>query len=195
VTEQQQVPLLPDVLLASPLVLVRWSVDAVDEVLAAVESSFADLHRWMPWAAAMPMRQQQRTALAAGNAAFDAGTEFQYLFRETETGECVGAGGVSRRVGPGAVEIGYWVRSDRHGRGYATRASEAMTAAAFRFLPDVKQVQIHMDPANLASARVPEKLGYRLLRLEPRQRLAPGHTGRSHVWQQRRVEWTVRTRW
>jgi RimJ/RimL family protein N-acetyltransferase len=184
------VAVLPDVLDASPLTLVRWRPDDVDEVLEAVQSSFADLQQWMHWAQTMPTREEQREALAEGNAAFDAGTEFGYLVRETSTGALVGGSGVHRRVGPGAVEIGYWVRSDRHNRGYATRATEAMTHAVFTYLADVDRVEIHMDCANVASARVPEKLGYRLVRTEQRQKLALGHTGRAYVWQKRRDEWT-----
>jgi RimJ/RimL family protein N-acetyltransferase len=181
---------LPDVLEASPLILVRWSPEDVDEVLEAVRSSFADLQRWMHWAQTMPTREKQREALAEGATGFDAGTDFGFLFRETATGALVGGGGVHRRVGPGAVEIGYWVRSDRHNRGYATRATEAMTDAVFTYLADVDRVELHMDCTNIASARIPEKLGYRLLRTEPREKLALGHTGKGYVWQMRRDEWT-----
>jgi len=181
---------MPDVLEASPLNLVRWRPEVVDEVLEAVRASFADLQLWMHWAQTMPTRQQQQEALTEGAAAFDAGTEFGFLFRETATGELVGGGGVHRRVGPGAVEIGYWVRSDRHNRGYATRATRAMTDATFTHLADVDRIEIHMDRANNASARIPEKLGYRLLRVEPREKLALGQTGMSCVWEKHRDEWT-----
>lgn len=180
---------MPDTFEAGPLTLVRWRPDDVDEVLDAVRSSFAELQQWMDWAQTMPTRVEQREALSRGQSAFDAGTDFAYLFRETPTGVLVGGGGVHRRVGPGAVEIGYWVRSDRHNRGYATTAARAMTDAAFANLPDVERVEIHMDCANVASARVPEKLGYRLIRTEEREKLALGHTGRGYVWQARRDEW------
>jgi ribosomal-protein-serine acetyltransferase len=97
---------------------------------------------------------------------------------------------VHRGVGPGAVEIAYWVRSDRHNRGYATRAAEAITDAAFTYIADVDWVEIHMDCTNIASARVPRKLGYRLLRTEQREKLALAHTGEASVWQKSRDEWT-----
>jgi RimJ/RimL family protein N-acetyltransferase len=183
---------MPDVLDAAPLSLVRSRPGDVDELLEAVRSSFAELQQWMHWAQTMPTWEQQRTALAAGDLAFDAGTDFGFLFRESATGALVGGGGVHRREGPGAVEIGYWVRSDRHNRGYATRATAAMTEAAFTYLADVDRVEINMDCANVASARVPEKLGFRLLRVEDHEKLALAHTGRRSVWQTTREEWTRR---
>ncbi len=183
---------MPDVLEASPLTLVRWRPDDADAVLDAVRSSFAELRQWMPWAQTVPTRDEQLVALAEGNAAFDAGTDFQFLFREEATGTLVGAGGVHRRVGPGAVEIGYWVRTDRHNLGYATRATHVMTDAAFAHLGDVDRIEIHMDCANLASARVPEKLGYRLTGTEKREKLALSNTGQTYLWQTTRPEWTGR---
>ncbi len=182
---------MPDVLEASPLNLVRWRPEDVDEVLEAVRSSFAELRQWMHWAQTMPTREEQRAALTEGAAAFDDGTDFGFFFRETATDALVGGAGVHRRLGPGSVEIGYWVRSDRHNRGYATRATEVLTDAAFTYLPDVDRVEIHMDCTNLNSARVPEKLGYRLLRVEQREKLALGHSGKGYVWETRRDTWTV----
>jgi RimJ/RimL family protein N-acetyltransferase len=182
---------MPEVLEASPLILVRWRPEDADEVLEAVEASFAELQQWMDWAQTLPTGEQQREILAEGNAAFDAGTSFGFVFREAATGTLVGGGGVHRRVGPGAVEIGYWVRTDRHNRGYATRATESMTNAVFDCLADVDRIEIHMDCANIASARIPEKLGYRLLHTEQRERLALAHTGEAFVWQTTRAEWTA----
>src|SRR5262249_104753 len=107
---------------ASPLSLVRWRSEDVDELLEAVQSSFAELQQWMHWARTMPTRKEQQDAITAGIAAFEGGTDFGYLLREIATGTVVGGGGVHRDRGPHAVEIGYWVRTDRHNRGYATRA-------------------------------------------------------------------------
>lgn len=182
---------MPDVIDASPLTLVRWQPDDVDEVLDAVRSSFAELQQWMHWAQTPPERDEQHDAVLSRIAAFDAGTGFDYLFREAEGGVVVGGGGIHRRIGPAAVEIGYWVRTDRHGRGWGTRAAAAMTDAAFAHLADVDRVEIHMDVANVASRRIPEKLGFELLGTEAREKLALGHTGEAHIWAMRRDRWSA----
>lgn len=182
---------MPDTIEVPPLILSRWRARDVDDVLAAVRSSFDELHQWMDWAHTLPSRHQQRAVLLAGDAAFEAGTDFGYVFRETSTGALVGGGGAHRRLGPGAVEIGYWVRSDRHNRGYATAAVAALTDAVFDRLADVERIEIHTDRGNVASARVPSKLGYRLLRTERREKRAAAHTGQAFVWQTTRTDWTT----
>jgi len=87
------------------------------------------------------------------------------------------------------VDIGYWIRSDRTGMGYATAAAKALTEAAFTLVPGVERVEIHMDRANEASAAVSRKLGYRLDHKEVRPIEATGHTGVGSVWVLDRPAW------
>jgi len=176
------VPLLPDALDAGSLMLHRWRPDHRDRLLAAVEASFPELHRWMPWAATMPTADELATVLQEGEAAFDGDQEWSYVLVESDSGEVVGSAGLHPRAGPGSIEIGYWVRSDRTRRGYATAAARALTDAAFARLAAVERVEIRMDGANRASAGVPPKLGFRLLGGERRDLLAPAHSGEGLVW-------------
>lgn len=173
---------LPDRLAAGPIELRRWHTDCLDQLMPAIATSLPELQRWMPWAQTMPTDEDELAVLTAGMAAFDADEEWAYMLYEPESGELVGGAGLHRRVGPGSVEIGYWVRSDRTKRGYATSAARALTEAAFTHLPDIERVEIHMDHANLASAAVPAKLGFRLDREDDREALAVGETGRGFVW-------------
>lgn len=64
------------------------------------------------------------------------------------------------------VEIGYWLRSDATGQGYATEAVQSLLMAVER-LPGVRSVEIHCDARNRASAAVPHRLGFELLEREP----------------------------
>ena len=173
---------LPDRLAAGPIELQRWRDDHLDALLSAIESSLPELQPWMPWANPAPTAEAERAVLRGAVAAFDADQEWGYFLVETGTGELVGGCGLHRRSGPDTVEIGYWVRSDRTRRGYATAAAGALTAAALHHLAEIQQVEIRMDTANSASAAVPPKLGFRLVGEEERERLAPGQTGRGLVW-------------
>ncbi len=77
-----------------------------------------------------------------------------------ETGEPVGQ--VSLRVTPEhrQGELGFIFHPDHHGRGYATEAAEAMLALAFGTY-DLHRVYGRLEPRNVASARVLERLGMR----------------------------------
>ncbi len=86
------------------------------------------------------------------------------------------------RIGAGGLEIGYWVHQALTGRGVATAASAALTEAAFG-LPGIDHVEIHHDELNLASERIPVKLGYVCTgTVAARFDLAPGDSGMTKVW-------------
>ena len=63
------------------------------------------------------------------------------------------------RIGPGGLEIGYWVHRAYTRRGLATAASAALVEQAFG-LPGVDRVEIIHDELNVVSGRVPRKLGF-----------------------------------
>lgn len=187
--EGRQMTGMPDSLPAGPLELRRWRTDLVDDLMTAIRTSQPELARWLPWADPMPSRDAELEVLRQGEIAFDAGEVFGYFIYEPATSELVGGGGLPRWIGPGGIEIGYWVRSDRTGRGYATAAARALTEAAFDHL-GVDYVEIHMDQANHASAAVPPKLGYLLDRSDDTSEiLTSGQTGHGWVWTMTRERW------
>ncbi len=174
--------MLPDVLPAGPLELRRWRAESVDALVAAVADSFEELQRWMAWAQAMPTPEESLAVAIAGEAAFDADQEWDYTVYEAESDRVVGGAGLHRRATPNVLEIGYWIRTDHTGRGYATLAAKTLTAAAFTHVVGVERIEIRMDRANTASAAVTRKLGYRLDHEEVRPIEASGHTGMGSVW-------------
>ncbi|MCB9913898.1 MAG: GNAT family N-acetyltransferase [Planctomycetes bacterium] len=128
----------------------------------ALAETRAELLPWMPWAEAEPRPVAELLAQVLDwRDAFHAGRDFHYGIFARASGRLIGVVGLHPRVGPGGLEIGYWVRHGETGRGVATEAAAAATRAAFRVL-GAARVEIHVDGRNLASLRVPEKLGFRL---------------------------------
>jgi RimJ/RimL family protein N-acetyltransferase len=148
--------------------------------LSAIEDSFPELQPWMPWAQTVPSTEDLLVVLTEGESSFDADRDWHYVLFEP-SGTVVGAAGLHGDES-GCPEIGYWVRSGYTGRGYATAATRALTEAAFEFLDDAEQVVVRMDIANVASAAIPPKLGFRLAGEEDREIVTQGHTGRGYVW-------------
>lgn len=152
---------MPDILAAPPVELHRCTPRHLDALMAAIERSQPQLAAWLPWADPLPTRDMEREFLADRERAFDADLDYGYLLVDTVDGVVAGGAGLHPKS-PRAAEIGYWVRSDRTGRGYATAAARALTSAAFDRLDHVDKVVIRMDSRNLASAAIPPKLGFRL---------------------------------
>lgn len=176
---------------AGLIVLRRYRPSDLDELVAVIEASREHLAEWQPWAATAD-RDSLADFVGRSGKAWDERSTFNYAIREAG-GDLAGGIGLHPRLSPRALEIGYWVRADRINRGYATAAAGALTAAALA-LPDVDRVEIHCDEANVRSAAVPRKLGFRLDRIEPDEISAPAEVGRSMVWVQYARAKETRTR-
>jgi RimJ/RimL family protein N-acetyltransferase len=185
----RRVSLLPEVINAADIRLEMRRDAAAKDLVEAITRSLPELARWFPWAQTPPDLEEQQARLRAAELAFRAGRDFEFSLVEASTCELVGAARLNPNVGQRRASIGYWVRTDRHHRGYASLAAGALTDAAFRHLETVTQIAIHMDQANVASAGVPRKLGYVRVDEEERQTLALGHTGQGWVWVMTRARW------
>src|SRR5580700_10107967 len=121
------------------------------------------LRRWLPWAAGYT-RESAAEFLAKSAQGWSDGTEFGYAI--LADGALAGGCGLMSRIGPGGLEIGYWVHQAWTRRGLATAASAALVEAAFR-LPGVDRIEIVHDELNVASAGVPRKLGFTQVERRP----------------------------
>jgi RimJ/RimL family protein N-acetyltransferase len=188
----------PERLAAGPLVLRRVEADDAAVIAVAVGVSLEHLRPWMAWAT--PEAADVRTQLlrvAEADELWESGAGFIYVMiardrapgrtpgparsRGDPDGEFVGTIGMHLRATDDAVEIGYWIASAKTRRGYATAAARALTPVALE-LSGARRVEIHCDVANIASAAIPRKLGYRLDRVEAHEREAPGERGRRMIW-------------
>lgn len=148
----------------------------------AVQCSLPELLPFMDWAADAPSDADgYEENLAEAEASWDADQAYDYVIFDPASGEVIGRCGLMRRQGPGVIEVGYWVRSDRAGAGLATEAARLLTEAALGLI-DVDRVVIHHDEANRASGRVAEKLGYTISERRQVEIDLPGETGIEVVW-------------
>jgi RimJ/RimL family protein N-acetyltransferase len=86
-----------------------------------------------------------------------------WAVEEKETGDMIGAAGLFHVEGKGPdVEVAYHFAQDRWGRGYATEAATACIAYGFD-VAGLDRIVGLVAPANVASARVLQKCGLRLV--------------------------------
>jgi RimJ/RimL family protein N-acetyltransferase len=157
----------------------RYRTDDLDSLYAAIEESRDHLRPFLPWAD--EARAEFAAFVTEAIQQWVSGTDRNFVIADVETGDQLGGCGLHARVGDGGLEIGYWLRSGATGRGIVTAAARALTDAAMA-LGDITRVEIHCDEANVRSAAVARRLGYRLARIEPDRIVAPAETGRSMIW-------------
>jgi RimJ/RimL family protein N-acetyltransferase len=167
-----------DVLVHGPVTLRRHREDDLDAVFAAVTESLDHLRPWMPWAAGYT-RQAAAEFVAKSARSWADGSEYGYAI--IADGMLAGGCSLMDRIGPGGLEIGYWVHRAWTRRGLATAASAALVQAAFG-LPGVARVEIVHDELNVASAGVPRKLGFTEVERRPLDLPPAAGTGVGVVW-------------
>ncbi len=161
-----------------PVTLRRWRRHDEEAVYTAVTESQDHLRPWMPWAEAYT-REIAAGFLVNCDHDWDCGDAYNYAI--TTDGRVAGSCGLMARIGPGGLEIGYWVHRACVRRGLATAAAAALTDAAFR-LPGIDHVEIVHDQLNDASAAVPRKLGFTEIGSRSLDIRTEARTGTGIVW-------------
>jgi RimJ/RimL family protein N-acetyltransferase len=145
----------------TPRLVVRCYAPADAPLLkAAIDDSLDHLRPWMPWALTEPRPIEDKVALLRKfRGEFDHDQNYNYGVFAADERRVLGAIGLHPRIGPRALEIGYWIHAAHIGQGLCTEMAGAATRIGFEVL-GLARMEIHCDPANHRSAAVPRKLGY-----------------------------------
>jgi ribosomal-protein-serine acetyltransferase len=159
----------------------RWRAADAPLAFRLVSESAEYLRPWLPFAAGYTA-DSARDYVDACERDWASGAAFNYLV--SAGGTPVGSAGLMARIGPGGLEIGYWVHPDHAGRGIATAAAAALTEAAFG-LPGTDRVEIKHDMNNAASGQIPRKLGFaRVATAAGQLPRAAADSGTTVIWRQ-----------
>ncbi|MBK7405135.1 MAG: GNAT family N-acetyltransferase [Phycisphaerales bacterium] len=150
------------------LVIRAYELGDAAQMFEAVSASREHLLPWMPWA-----REGHRDVEASVHYI----TTQIMAVRDAKTFSAVGIGIFDRASGrllggtgvhgvhrdTACAETGYWIRADATRRGYCTEATAGVLSWAFRGQSEgglgMRRVVIYCSGENIASRRVPEKLG------------------------------------
>lgn len=167
----------------------RWSLDWALPLDAAINESKAELRRFMPWATETHSLAETEAYIARSVEQWGTGEAFNYAMFLDDAGDdadgrVVGSCGLMARMGPGVLEIGYWVHTAVAGRGIATAVASALAAEGL-LVPGIERVAIRHDVANLASGRVAAKAGFTQVGHITEGEGGVGQTGPELVWERR----------
>ncbi len=170
----------PERIETAVVVLRRQRAVHADALADAVAQSLDDLSPFMPWARSENATVDAMTTwLQEAERGWDQAVSFDYALYSGPM--LVGGASLMGRIGPAALEIGYWLRTGSTGRGLMTAAVGALTDAGLA-LAGVERIEIHTDLANARSQAIPRRLGYRLDRIEHCEPRAPAETGQLMIW-------------
>lgn len=155
---------LPEQIAADPLLIRRWHRRDVDAMSVLIVASLEHLRPWMAWAEHEPVSAATRVRqFTKWDDYWMSGHGAVYGVFDDDV--AIGGCAMHRRVGPGGLDIGYWLGVEHTGRGHATRIADALTNAAC-VIPDVTFAAISHESRNEASGAVARRLGYTRLASE-----------------------------
>ena len=142
------------------LVLRCWAPDDVPALAEAIDESLAELRPWIPWAASDPSPLDVLEARVAGwRSRFLADEDWTFAMTDVGDGRLLGGVGLYPRIGPGGLEVGYWVRTTAAHRGLATEAVSAIVGLGFADR-SIERMEIRCDPRNARSSAIARRLGF-----------------------------------
>jgi RimJ/RimL family protein N-acetyltransferase len=142
------------------LLLRRAKMSEARFLAQAVRSSLKELAPFLPWATPAYDLDAARAFLEYAYKEEKEHRGFHISIFLERSGELIGGVGLMLKAIPDHAEIGYWIRSDQAGKGYASQASFLIMEHGFRAL-ELRRIYLTCDVANRASRRVAEKLGMR----------------------------------
>jgi RimJ/RimL family protein N-acetyltransferase len=141
--------------------VLRRSMPEDAERIASYRSD-PDVHRFQGWDRTDPEGIRAEIQEMAGRLPGEPGW-VQLSVEDAATRELVGDVGLSPAVGePGVIKLGYTIAPECQRRGFATEAVRALVAYVFDVL-GADLIRIYADGDNIASHRVAEKSGLRLV--------------------------------
>lgn len=143
-----------------PLLLRPWREDDLLPLRAAIDESLAEVQRWLPWGKEEPSTLEQLAArLATYMQQGEEGTAWRLALVDAGDGTLLGSGALLPYPGPGALEVGYWIRTGAKGQGLATRAAAALVRHAFVEL-GISRMELWTLTGNAPSMAVAQRLGF-----------------------------------
>lgn len=125
----------------------------------AVRESLLELKPWMSWAHDGYSLEEAESFIRITRARWEERTLFAFAISDAKTGDILGGCSLSH-IHPvyHLCNVGYWVRTSRHGEGIAGRAARLAACYGFEH-GGIIRAEVVVAEGNRRSIRVAEKIG------------------------------------
>lgn len=141
------------------------------ELNEAIRESRSELLPYMPFAKNLPTVEESEIFSREGRISYLKRSSLYLRIFDKHTGAFIGCSGLHGiDWEAGKFEIGYWVRTSCSGKGYITEAVNGIVDFAIRELA-ANRLEIRCNAANVRSAAVAERTGFKLDGILRKERL------------------------
>lgn len=136
-----------------------FHVEDSTQLYEAVRESLTELKPWMSWAHDEYSKAEAEDFIRITRARWEEKTLYAFAITDAQTGEVLGGCSLSH-LHPvyQLCNVGYWVRTARHGEGLAGRAAKLAACFGFEHAGLIR-AEIVVAVGNEKSVRVAEKIG------------------------------------
>ena len=129
------------------------------QLYAAVRESLTELKPWMSWAHDGYSREEADGFIKITCARWEEKTLYAFAITDAQTGDVLGGVSLSHiHQVYHLCNVGYWIRSSRHGVGIAGRSAKLAARYGFEH-GGIVRAEVVMAVGNEKSKRVAEKIG------------------------------------
>ena len=141
------------------ILLRPFRVEDTDHLFLAARESLAELKPWMSWAHDGYSREEAENFIKITRARWEERTLFAFAIVDADDGDILGGCSLSNKHPVyHYCNVGYWVRTSRHGSGIAGRAAKLAARYGFEHAGIIR-AEVVMALDNTKSRRVAEKIG------------------------------------
>lgn len=133
--------------------------DDAGQLYESIRASLTEMGRWLPFAHMDYSLDESKDWIKKQPAEWKKGKAFNFAICDANTGEQIGGCGINEvSLVDMRANLGYWVRSDRTGRGIAPAAARLLAKWGFEVL-GLQRIEITVALENTRSLRAAEKAG------------------------------------
>jgi RimJ/RimL family protein N-acetyltransferase len=155
------------------VVVNAFQPEHINSVYEAVQESIPELSRYETWAHSDFTRDEAGEYVSWWRKMWKQEKAYYFAVEDPHSGEFLGSCGLSDlSVEHRRASLGFWIRSGRTGRGFATGAARAVMKFGFYDL-GLNRIEIEAAVDNKPSRRIAEKLGCQLEGILRRRLILP----------------------